>query len=283
MAKRNLYNPDSDPDLKDDVNNVPESDEDIIDDGHEELDEDQESDDQEELDDQDEQEEKPKKPKERTYTKEQVTKIVQTRVNGMKNKLDKYDEYKSILEDMSDITGISIQELSHKIKNMGAEQQATILGVCVEEAVKLIEAKKVQRKATKTQNSAERKLEEIELKSSKKYSDYDLYKEEIETLVEENPKLTLKQAYILTKGDLGLDTEEMEIEQRARAKRVQQSQKKIVRGESGTQKISKGKISSDVMMKAKKVGMDPLEYQSMSEIKNLDDYLNYKNRNKKGR
>lgn len=206
-----------------------------------------------------------------TYKKGQVEAIVKTRVNTLQKRINKLEGFKTAVDRMCELTGMDFNKLAHRLENMTIEEQASILGIPVEQ-VKSSRAAQIEvaRERGKTQ-TLERQLEEQKLKLDPKFSDLDLYKEEIDELIDENPKLSIKQAYLLAKGDTAIDSVARDAEQRAIAKTVNSQKKGVVKPVGGIGKSS-GKLSQEVISAAKLVGMDPVDYAKFQGIDNIEAY-----------
>lgn len=246
-------------------------------------DEDEDSDEFQEdtvTDDEDDDDEEDSKSDEPTYKKGQVQQIVQTRVNTLNKRIEKLSGYKKAVDRICEITGLDFNSLLSKLDAMTDQQQAQILGMTVQQVQQARAARRSMVGGTDEEQSLRTKLGILELKQDRRYADVDLYSEEINDILADNPKLTVKQAYLLAKGDNAVNAAARDAEQRQIAKRVNANSKKVVKPASGAG--SKGpKLSSDVIQAAKIAGMDPVEYQQFRNMKNIDDYYNFK-KSKKG-
>jgi hypothetical protein len=211
--------------------------------------------------------------RETSYGKEQVQKIVQTRVNTYQKKLDRLKPYKEAVDKICEVTGLDFDKLVTRLSNMSVQEQAKILGIPVEKVQEV--------RQSRTDNSTQklsRQIEEMEIKTDKRYSDYDLYKEDIEDLIEDNPKLTLKQAYLLVKGDSAVTAAARDAEQRTIARQVNSHRKGVVKQVGGVTDTKGPKIDQTIVAAAKRIGMDPVEYAKYQDIDNLDAYRASKSR-----
>lgn len=230
--------------------------------------------------DEDDDDEEDSKPEEPTYKKGQVQQIVQTRVSTLNKRVEKLSGYKKAVDRICEITGLDFNNLLNKLEAMTDQQQAQILGMTVQQVQQARAARRGTVGRTDEEQSLQTKLGILELKQDRRYADVDLYSEEINDILADNPKLTVKQAYLLAKGDNAVNAAIRDAEQRQIAKRVNAESKKVIKPASGAG--SKGpKLSSDVIQAAKIAGMDPVEYQQFRNMKNIDDYHNYK-KSKKG-
>ena len=228
-------------------------------------------------DDEDEEESKTDEP---TYKKGQVQQIVQTRVSTLNKRIEKLSGYKKAVDRICEITGLDFNNLLNKLEAMTDQQQAQILGMTVQQVQQARAARRGIVGRTDEEQSLHTKLGILELKQDRRYADVDLYSEEINDILADNPKLTVKQAYLLAKGDNAVNAATRDAEQRQIAKRVNAKSKKVIKPASGAS--SKGpKLSSDIIQAAKIAGMDPVEYQQFRNMKNIDDYHKYK-KSKKG-
>lgn len=245
-------------------------------------DEDEDSDEFQEdtITDEDDDDEEESKPDEPTYKKGQVQQIVQTRVSTLNKRIEKLSGYKKAVDRICEITGLDFNNLLYKLEAMTDQQQAQILGMTVQQVQQARAARRGIVGRTDEEQSLHTKLGILELKQDRRYADVDLYSEEINDILADNPKLTVKQAYLLAKGDNAVNAATRDAEQRQIAKRVNAKSKKVIKPASGAS--SKGpKLSSDIIQAAKIAGMDPVEYQQFRNMKNIDDYHKYK-KSKKG-
>ncbi|MCU7521935.1 MAG: hypothetical protein HF312_17100 [Ignavibacteria bacterium] len=211
--------------------------------------------------------------KEPSYRKEQVQKIVQTRVGTYAKRVQKLQPYKEAVDKICEVTGLNFDSLIGRLTNMTDEEQAKILGVPVAQIAQARQTRVTIAKEQGKNQSLQRQLEETQLKSDPKFHDYDLFKEEIDELLDENPKLSIKQAYLLAKGDVALDVAARDGEQRAIARRVKTAQTKKVVNTGNSNAVSNGpKLSPQVVQAAKRIGMDPVEYAKYQGIDNIDAY-----------
>ena len=217
--------------------------------------------------------------KEIVYKKDQVQKIVQTRVGTIQKQIDKLQPYKVAFEQMAEITGMDTEALIHKLNNMPISEQAAILGMKPEEVTAARTARTELNKQKKTTQSLQRQLQEAELKTNASYGDMDLFKDEMDVIIEANPNLTLKQAYTLAKGDTG-SAAVRDAEQRVVNKQVSNSRKKVVKVKGAGASDGSPKFDAGIIAAANKVGMSPLEYAQYSEVSNIDQYRALKARGK---
>lgn len=206
-----------------------------------------------------------------SYKKSQVESIVKTRVGTLNRRIDKLQNFKKAVDKMCEITGLDFEKLANRLETMTVEEQAKILGMTPQQIRDAQQSRAEVAKERGVNQTLARQLEEQKLMADPKFSDFDLYKDEIDELIEENPKLTLKQAYLLAKGDTAVTSAARDAEQRALAKQVNSQKKGVVKpvgssGKSGT------KLSAEVVSAAKAVGMDPVEYAKYQSIDNLDSY-----------
>jgi hypothetical protein len=222
--------------------------------------------DEEEVEEIEEEEEK-----ESFYTQEQVESAIKTRVSTFNKKIEKLKPYETAVKKISELTGLDVNNLIARLESLSDAEQAKILGITPQQLAQQKQLKQSQKAVNEQAQQLQRELDEQKLLADPKYKDYPLFKEEIQDLLDENPKLTLKQAYILVKGDLGTKAAVRDAEQRTIAKMTKASNQKIVKpGQSGgktTPKLDKATISA-----AKMVGMDPLEYAAYANMSTLEDY-----------
>jgi len=210
------------------------------------------------------------------YGKDQVQAIIKTRVGTITRKVEKLQPYKQAFDRISEITGMDVNQLMTRLNNMSEQEQATILGIPVEQ-VRAAKQARTQNIQTLTENQKlKRQLDEQTLKTDKRYSDYDLYKDEIDDLLEENPKLSVKQAYLLVKGDTATTAAVRDAEQRVVNKQVIARQKGIVKPSGAGSGAQGPKLSNEILSAAKAIGMDPVEYARYQAIDNIDSYRKLK-------
>jgi hypothetical protein len=218
--------------------------------------------------------------KETFYTQEQVENAVKTRVSTFNRKIEKMKPYEAAVKKISDITGLSVGALINRLEGMSDIEQAKILGIPPQQMAVRRQALQVQRDTMEQTLKLQRELDEQKLLADPKYKDYPLFKEEIVELMDDNPKLSLKQAYVLAKGEKGTEAAVRDAEQRAVAKMTKSSNQRVVKPGVTPGKTAP-KIDAATIAAAKKVGMDPAEYAAYSNISTLDDFERMKS-SKKG-
>ena len=207
----------------------------------------------------------------KTFTQEQVEHIVKGRVASLTKKIEKTKTYESTLKRICDITGLGVEELSSRLEQMSDAQQAKILGITPEQVAQRRAQLNSQAALDKSNRELGRRLEETELKVDPKYRDFDLFKDDVYDIMDENPKLTMKQAYTLVKGDVGVKAAARDAEQRAVARMSKSISQGTVKPGASKAKSSP-KIDPSIVAAAKQVGMDPAEYAAYSGISDLDGY-----------
>lgn len=214
------------------------------------------------------------------YTQEQVENAVKTRVSTFNRKLEKMKGYETTVKKIGEITGMSPEALLTRLQGMSDAEQAKILGVTPQQFALRRQVTEATQIANENTMKLQRQLDEQKLLSDPKYKDYPLYKEEVLELMEDNPKLSMKQAYTLAKGDKGTQAAVRDAEQRAVAKMTKSSNQRVVKPGVTPGKTAP-KIDAATIAAAKKVGMDPAEYAAYSNISTLDDFERMKS-SKKG-
>jgi hypothetical protein len=214
------------------------------------------------------------------YTQEQVENAVKTRVSTFNRKLEKMKGYETTVKKIGEITGMSPEALLTRLQGMSDAEQAKILGITPQQFALRRQATEATRAANENTMKLQRQLDEQKLLSDPKYKDYPLYKEEVLELMDDNPKLSIKQAYTLAKGDKGTQAAVRDAEQRAVAKMTKSSNQRVVKPGVTPGKTAL-KIDAATIAAAKKVGMDPAEYAAYSNISTLDDFERMKS-SKKG-
>jgi hypothetical protein len=228
---------------------------------------------EEEIDEEDQEEE------EHFYTQDQVEAAIKTRVSTFNRKLDKMKPYETAVKKICELTGLDVNTLIGRLEGMSDFEQAKILGITPQQLAQQKQLKQTQKSVTEQAQKLQRELDEQKLMADPKYKDYPLFKEEIYEIMDDNPKLTIKQAYILAKGDLGTKAAVRDAEQRAIAKMTKSSNQKVVKpgstGGKSAPKLDKATISA-----AKRVGMDPAEYAAYANMTSLEDYERMKSKKK---
>jgi hypothetical protein len=210
------------------------------------------------------------------YGKEQVQAIIKTRVGTINRRVEKLQPYKQAFDRISEITGMDVNQLITRLNSMSEQEQATILGIPVEQVRVAKQTKALNTQAQTENQKLKRQLDEQALKADKRYSDYDLYKDEIDDVLEDNPKLSVKQAYLLVKGDTATTAAIRDAEQRAVNKQVIARQKGIVKPSGASSGAQGPKLSNEIISAAKAIGMDPVEYARYQAIDNIDSYRKLK-------
>jgi len=227
---------------------------------------------EEEIDEEDQEEE-------HFYTQDQVEAAIKTRVGTFNRKLDKMKPYETAVKKICELTGLDINTLIGRLDGMSDFEQAKILGITPQQLAQQKQLKQTQKSVNEQAQKLQRELDEQKLIADPKYKDYPLFKEEIYEIMDDNPKLTIKQAYILAKGDLGTKAAVRDAEQRAVAKMTKSSNQKVIKpgstGGKSAPKLDKATISA-----AKRVGMDPAEYAAYANMSSLEDYERMKSKKK---
>lgn len=205
------------------------------------------------------------------YTQEQVENAIKTRVSTFNRKLERMKPYETAVKKISELTGLSVDALIARLQNMSDVEQAKILGVSPQQLALRRQMDESTKAAKEQAMKLQRELEEQKMLSDPKYKDFPLYKEEVLELMDENPKLSMKQAYILAKGEKGTQAAVRDAEQRAVAKMTKSSNQRIVKPGVNPGKTAP-KIDAFTIAAAKRVGMDPAEYAAFANISTLDEF-----------
>ena len=215
------------------------------------------------------------------YSKEQVQSIIRTRVANMEKKIEKLRQAETAIDRIAEVSGLSREQLIMRLNNMSDEEQAKILGVPAEQVANMRLARKAQIEQEKQIKKLNRQLEMTELKADKKYADIDLFMDDVLNKVEEHPSLSLKDAYVLVKGELGIDAKVRDAEQRAVNSQAKAKAKGLVNPVGNAQDQVK-KPDKQLLTNASRVGMDANEYSAFKNIDNIDAYRAYKKAQKGG-
>ena len=234
-----------------------------------------------EVDDSNEGEDTPEIDDDPKYSKEQVQTIIRTRVASMEKKIEKLKQAESAIDRIAEVSGLSKEQLVNRLNSMSDEEQAKILGIPAEQVANARLSRAAQVESEKQIKKLNRQLEMTELKSDKRYNDIDLFMDDVLNKVEEHPSLSLKDAYTLVKGELGITAKVRDAEQRAVNNQAKAKSKTLVNPVGNAQeKISKP--NKDMITNASKVGMDPNQYAAFQNISNIDQYRAYKKAQKGG-
>lgn len=215
------------------------------------------------------------------YSKEQVQAIIRTRVANMEKKIEKLRQAEAAIDRIAEVSGLSREQLIIRLNNMSDEEQAKILGVPVEQVANMRLARKAQIEQEKQIKKLNRQLEMTELKADKRYADIDLFMDDVLNKVEEHPSLSLKDAYVLVKGELGIDAKIRDAEQRVVNSQAKAKSKVLVNPVGNAQDQVK-KPDKQLLANASRVGMDANEYAAFKNIDNIDAYRAYKKAQKGG-
>jgi hypothetical protein len=224
----------------------------------------------------------PDAPIDPSYTKDQVQAIVRTRVANLEKRLEKMKQSESAVDRIAEISGLSKDQLITRLNSMSDAEQAKILGIPPELVANVRAAQSVQKANEEQIKKLNRDLEMTSLKSDKKYSDIDLFMDEVLSKIEDHPSLTLKDAYTLVKGELGLTATVRDAEQRVLNSQAASKGKGLV-NPVGAANAAPLKMSEAVLSGAKQVGMDPNEYAAYEQIGSLDAYRAYKQSQRGGK
>lgn len=215
------------------------------------------------------------------YSKEQVQSIVRTRVANMEKKIEKLRQAETAIDRIAEVSGLSREQLITRLNNMSDGEQAKILGIPAEQVANMRLARTAQIEQEKQIKKLNRQLEVTELKADKKYADIDLFMDDVLNKVEEHPSLSLKDAYVLVKGELGIDAKVRDAEQRAVNSQAKAKSKGLVNPVGNAQDQVK-KPDKQLITNAARVGMDANEYSAFKNIDNIDAYRAYKKAQKGG-
>jgi hypothetical protein len=215
------------------------------------------------------------------YSKEQVQAIIRTRVANMEKKIEKLRQAETAIDRIAEVSGLSREQLIIRLNNMSDEEQAKILGIPAEQVANMRLARKAQIEQEKQIKKLNRQLEMTELKADKRYADIDLFMDDVLNKVEEHPSLSLKDAYVLVKGELGIDAKIRDAEQRAVNSQAKAKSKVLVNPVGNAQDQVK-KPDKQLLANASRVGMDANEYAAFKNIDNIDAYRAYKKAQKGG-
>lgn len=215
------------------------------------------------------------------YSKEQVQSIIRTRVANMEKKIEKLRQAETAIDRIAEVSGLSREQLIMRLNNMSDEEQAKILGVPAEQVANMRLARTAQIEQEKQIKKLNRQLEMTELKADKKYADIDLFMDDVLNKVEEHPSLSLKDAYVLVKGELGIDAKIRDAEQRAVNSQAKAKTKGLVNPVGNAQEQIK-KPDKQLITNAARVGMDANEYAAFKNIDNIEQYRAYKKAQKGG-
>lgn len=218
---------------------------------------------------------------ETVYSKEQVQAIVRSRVANYQKKLDKLNQADSAIERIAEVSGLSKEQLITRLNSMSDAEQAKILGIPPEQVAHVRATRAAQMESDKQIKKLNRELELTQLKADKQYSDIDLFMDDVLAKVEDHPSLSLKDAYTLVKGELGITAKVRDAEQRVLNSQAIAKQKKAANPVGAAQDAPQ-KMSQAVLSGAKTVGMDPAQYAAFQQIDNLDAYRAFKKAQKGG-
>lgn len=213
------------------------------------------------------------------YTQEQVESAVKTRVGTFNRKIEKLKAYETAVKKISEVTGLSVDNLINRLGSMSIQEQAKILGITPQQLSQKIQTDRTIRESEDKTNQLTRALEEQKLVADPKFRDFSLYKEEVYELIEDNPKLTLQQAYVLAKGDSATLAAARDAEQRAIAKMTKSSNQVVVKP-GASRATPQPKIDAATVAAAKRVGMDPAEYAVYSNISSFEEFEKMKSSKK---
>lgn len=220
----------------------------------------------------DETQEQDPEPELPVYTKEQVESAVKMRVGTINKKVEKLKPFETAVKRMSEITGLTPEALIARLESLSDVEQAKILNVSPQELQRRRQADQVARTLREQTETAQRNLEKQTLMADPKYKDFDLYEEEIKDILSDNPKLTMKQAYVLAKGETPFVRD---AEQRAVAKMTKSSNQRVVKPGAVSGGTPTPKIDQTTIAAARRVGMDPAEYVAYGNISDYDSYQRY--------
>lgn len=213
------------------------------------------------------------------FTQEQLDTAVRNRVNSLNKKMEKLKPYQAAVENIGRVTGLSVDQVTQRLGNMSVQEQAKLLNVSPEQIEQRNRLAESQRQITEQALQLQREAEKQKILADPKCKDFAIYEASAMDLLEDNPKLTLKQAYILAKGDQAIEAVTRDAEQRAIAKMTASSNQKTIKPGQSTASTAK-KLDSATISAAKSVGMDPAEYAAYANMSSLEDYERYTSKKK---
>lgn len=218
----------------------------------------------------------------RTFTEDQVQAIVRQRVANLNKRIEKLETANVAVDKLAEVSGLQRDQLIARLNTMSDDEQAKILGITPQQ----VSAMRVQRQANseneKQIKKLNRDLELATLKTDKKYSDIDIFMDDILSKVDEHPSISLKDAYTLVKGELGLTAQIRDAEQRVANSQANAKAKAMANSVGASQATTK-KLTEQVVNNAAKVGMDVNKYAAFQNIDNIDAYRAWKKAQKGGK
>jgi len=211
-----------------------------------------------------------------TFTPEQkavIAKMISSRLNEVKKQYEGTEAYKEVVEMIGDIIGYKdINLISQHLKTLHAQHQARQMGM-TPQGYQMYQAQQQQMEQQVKQTKRTLIEQQFEqMKANPKYSDADLYKDQIVDLAL-NSGLSVQQAYWAVAGEhaaqrlsasAAADAEHRTLNSIANART-----KQVQGGDSGAQK-SGPQVTPEIKAAAEKVGMDPVEYMQYMNIITLD-------------
>jgi hypothetical protein len=237
----------------------------------EEDDDEEESEDESDEDDEEE-DEKPKPQQSKSvFTKEDVSRMVQRRINSKNAKIKTLQEDSDLIEELCELAGMSKSDLRTRLQAMPIETRAKLMGLSVNEVQTKSMMSKQMRELKKMERETKLKEAETALKKNKQFADFDDIKDEVYDILETYPSMSLQDAYAFVKatGD-GLTNMTRQIEQRVLEKKAAQSKKKVVKPSGGVVDKKKS-LSSEEKMVAEKMGLTEAEYISFQRVSSIDE------------
>lgn len=209
------------------------------------------------------------------FTKDQVQAIVRQRVTNLNKRIERLTQAESAVDKIAEVSGLSREQLIGRLNTMSDAEQAKILGIAPEQVAAMRTQRQANIENEKQIRKLNRDLELATLRTDKKYSDLDIFLEDILVKVEEHPSISLKDAYVLVKGELGLTAQIRDAEQRAVNSQAAAKSKAVV-NPVGAAQNKPAKMSEKVVNNASKVGMDPNAYAAFQNIGDIDAYRAWK-------
>jgi hypothetical protein len=222
-------------------------------------------------------------PTPKMFTEEQVQAAIRGRLAEEQNKYKDHDRYKGIIENMSKMTGRSVEEIERELTGMAAESAQRQSGLPPQVYTSLTETNKELDRIKGDNLKLRLDIEEKDLKANPTYSTALSDAKVLGSVREYAQKMdcTMEQAFWATQGSTHVQQMQRETEQRI----LNQYKENLSRGPIFTDQTDEIKslgLSPTELAYCQERGQDPVEYAALKNSNNIEGYRKFKKSKKAG-
>lgn len=218
--------------------------------------------------------------KDTTYTKEDVSRIIQARLAEEQRKYGDYDKLRALSSKLEHLTGRTADDLSQQLDIYYQQLEAQQSGLPPQAHQEINMAKQAAIQAYQQNLDLRLAIEEQNMKRDPVYADLKGELREAAYAYARRAGVSLTQAYWAVNGPAKAKQLEREIEQRILANQKHRDESGVVTGDSAEEAKSLG-LTMEQIQAAKLLGMTPAEYAAFAKVDNLESYRKFKKDKKK--